>query len=49
MFSAKYVFSLYKEFLVKIKGSLLTSKLNDEWLEINQKDNDKEKIAAVQR
>ena len=45
----KIFFSLYKEFLWTIKGSLLTFLLYNQWLAVNQKINDKEKLAAVQR
>ncbi|XP_063138958.1 rho GTPase-activating protein 20-like isoform X3 [Rattus norvegicus] len=38
---------ILKEFLQSIKGSLLTSKLYDQWLIVPEKVNDKEKLAAV--
>ncbi|XP_063138952.1 rho GTPase-activating protein 20-like isoform X3 [Rattus norvegicus] len=38
---------ILKEFLQSIKGSLLTSKLYDQWLAVPEKVNDKEKLAAV--
>lgn len=48
-FPQKYFSSLYKDFLQNIEGSLMTSKLYDEWIRVPEKVNDEEKLAAVQR
>lgn len=40
---------ILKEFLQSIKGSLMTSKLYDQWLAVPDKVNDREKLAAVKR
>ncbi|XP_031232583.1 rho GTPase-activating protein 20-like isoform X3 [Mastomys coucha] len=46
--SVHEVASILKEFLQMIKGSLLTSKLYDQWLAVPELFNDKEKLTAVQ-
>lgn len=38
-----------EDFLQNIQGSLMTSKLYDEWIGVPDKVNDEEKLAAVQR
>ncbi|GAB1287383.1 Predicted gene 1527 [Apodemus speciosus] len=40
---------ILKEFLRNIKGSLMTSRLYDQWLDVPQKINHDEKLTAVQR
>ncbi|XP_063138937.1 uncharacterized protein Tgap1l1 isoform X5 [Rattus norvegicus] len=39
---------IFKDFLQNIEGSLMTSKLYDEWIAVTENVNDEEKLAAVQ-
>ncbi|XP_038959567.1 uncharacterized protein Tgap1l3 isoform X2 [Rattus norvegicus] len=39
---------IFKDFLQNIEGSLMTSKLYDEWIAVTEKINEEEKLAAVQ-
>eukprot|EP00073_Rattus_norvegicus_P044600 XP_017446742.1 PREDICTED: uncharacterized protein RGD1563562 isoform X4 [Rattus norvegicus] len=39
---------IFKDFLKNIEGSLMTSKLYDEWISVTEKINEEEKLAAVQ-
>ncbi|XP_063138947.1 uncharacterized protein Tgap1l6 isoform X1 [Rattus norvegicus] len=39
---------IFKDFLQNIEGSLMTSKLYDEWIAVTKKVDDEEKLAAVQ-
>nr|AAU43630.1 GTPase activating protein testicular GAP1 [Rattus norvegicus] len=39
---------IFKDFLQNIEGSLMTSKLYDEWIAVTEKVNDEEKLVAVQ-
>uniref|UniRef100_D3ZH11 Rho-GAP domain-containing protein n=1 Tax=Rattus norvegicus TaxID=10116 RepID=D3ZH11_RAT len=39
---------IFKDFLQNIEGSLMTSKLYDEWISVTEKINEEEKLAAVQ-
>nr|XP_038959631.1 rho GTPase-activating protein 20-like isoform X3 [Rattus norvegicus] len=39
---------IFKDFLKKIEGSLMTSKLYDEWIAVTKKVDEEEKLAAVQ-
>uniref|UniRef100_A0ABK0LB85 RalA binding protein 1 like 1 n=1 Tax=Rattus norvegicus TaxID=10116 RepID=A0ABK0LB85_RAT len=46
--SVNVVAWIFKDFLQNIEGSLMTSKLYDEWIRVPEKVNDEEKLAAVQ-
>jgi len=48
-FFHKIFLLFFKDFLQNIEGSLMTSKLYDEWIAVTKKVDDEEKLAAVQR